>query len=268
MMKFGSFVQVAIGAVLVLPAVTLEQGGGGSLEETLRRTLRALEDLGGLEQRLAAHDASAVAEVKRFTEPAPADSAARQAADRQLEELRGEVAALEARVETADARGSGAGAAPPDMPGDTSLAPVTTGLDEAARRALRSIVPQSTATTATTAKPEPEPAPVQREALEPEGYLADALRLGRALYLQGRYEESLAVLEPTELGPTALYWRARGLERLGRFDEALACYRSLSADAAGSFEAERAKEDAEFLEWRIAFERRTAAKRGTEANKP
>jgi tetratricopeptide (TPR) repeat protein len=263
MMKFGSFVQVAIGAVLVLPAVTLEQGGGGSLEETLRRTLRALESLGGLEQQIAARDPSAVAELMRWTEPAPADSAARQAADRQLEELRGEVAALEARVEPEVDRGSGAASA--DMAGDTSLAPATTGLDEAARRALRSIVPQSTAT---TAKPEPEPAPVQREALEPEGYLADALRLGRALYLQGRYEQSLAVLEPAELGPTALYWRARGLERLGRFDEALACYRSLTADAAGSFEAERAKEDAEFLEWRLAFERRTAAKRGTEASKP
>jgi tetratricopeptide (TPR) repeat protein len=263
MMRFGSFVQVAIGAVLVLPAVTLEQGGGGSLEETLRRTLRALENLGSLEQRIAARDASAVTALMRWTEPAPADSAARQEADRQLEELRGEIAALEARVEPEVDRG--AGAAPPDMAGDTSLAPATTGLDEAARRALRSIVPQPTAT---TAKPEPEPAPVQREALEPEGYLADALRLGRALYLQGRYEQSLAVLQPAELGPTALYWRARGLERLGRFDEALACYRSLTADAAGSFEAERAKEDAEFLEWRIAFERRTAAKRGTEASKP
>jgi len=265
MMRFGSFVQVAIGAVLVLPALTLEQGGGGPLEETLRRTLRALEDLGGLEQRLAAHDVSAVADVKRWTEPAPAGSEARQQADRQLEELRGQVAALEARAEpeVTPAGGAVSSGAPPSR--NPSLAPATTGLDEAALRSLRSIVPQSAES---TPKPEPQPAPVQREPLEPEGYLADALRLGRALYLQGRYEQSLAVLEPAELGPTGLYWKARCLERLGRFDEALASYRSLSTDAAGTFEAERAKEDAEFLEWRMAFERRAASQRPSEVKKP
>jgi hypothetical protein len=150
-----------------------------------------------------------------------------------------------------------------DLPGGP--APVaTTGLDESMRRRLGELEPLAVPSPASGAAPAAAAAPRLR-AFEPEGYAADALRMARAHYKQGRWNEALLLLEQ-RAGATAAetYWRARCLEKLGRDAEAAAAYEAVVTDPAAGEDAVRAKGDLEFLRWRLDFEarRRTAAGKG------
>ena len=87
------------------------------------------------------------------------------------------------------------------------------------------------------------------------------LRLARAFYRQGRWEQALALLEGRAASPEQAWWRARCLDKLGRFDEAVAAYEALVADPEGGAHALRAREDLEFLRWRLRFEARREAAR-------
>ncbi len=266
MSSAGMFGRAALAAVFVIPAVALQGRAPDSLVDALQRTLDALDSLAQLELRVQAGEPGAVQAVLAATE-APLPAELRD--DAALLALRGDVARLESALDEAHA-----GAAT-HVPGHTGLEPqaefadlpppvATTGLDEAMRRRLGELQPSVAVAPAAGSAPSAAAVPHVR-AFEPEGYTADALRLARAHYKQGRWAEALQLLEQRP-GATAAenYWRARCLEKLGRDVEAAAAYEAVVADPAAGEEAARAREDLEFLRWRQAFEarRKVAAGKG------
>ena len=90
--RSGLLVPAALAALFVVPTVAWQDGTPPSLEESLRRTMAALEALAGLNQRIEQGEIEAVPQLLQATEPA-------LGADEQsgplLTQLRGEVAALE-----------------------------------------------------------------------------------------------------------------------------------------------------------------------------
>ncbi len=276
MLKFNYFTNLGLATLVVVPAVTLGTSQNESLEQTLKRTLHALDQLAAIEQRLATGDATAVSAVLAATElPLPTPPDRPQARDELLDTLRGEVARLEGEVELVE---SGAQVAPtrpkPATNGkvdDVGVPPppaATTGLDDAARRLLgaRTSVPVVTPTTQPSSSMTSRPVASTARAFENDGYAADTLKLGRALYRQSRYAEALVTFEQRREDAECSYWRARTLEKLGRDSDAITAYGEVIALKDAGAHADRAKEDLEFLEWRLSFEKaRPAAK---ETKKP
>ncbi len=264
MSRTGLVSNAAIGVLLLVPALTLQGRSPASLEEALESTLRALEALGAIEQRIAHSDPEAVGVLLASTEPAPE---APQALEHALLDLRAEVSSLECELDGLHAQTAGPAQQDPQAQdadagaGGAPIAP-TTGLDDATRRRLA-----GSALSAVEPLAQVEPlaaagaAAAVLHSFEAPGYMADALRLARACYRQGRWHEGLALLEGRDGTPAETYWRARCLEKLERNDEAIAAYERLVADPAGGWEAARAREDLEFLRWRLDFlARRGAAK--------
>ena len=261
--------RAALAAVFVIPAVALQGQGPDSLAEALQRTLAALDGLAQLELRVNAREPGAVEAVLAATEPALAPELRDDAT---LIALRGEVAALEAALDEVH---SGAAT---HVPGHVGAAPIeglehlpppvpTVGLDEGTRRLLGDLQPGAAigAAPATTSAGTPASAPGKRaRRFEPEGYTADALRLAKAYYKQGRWSDALALLNGNEATSAETYWRARCLEKLGRDDEAVRAYEAVVADPDAGEDAARARQDLEFLRWRLDFEARRAqaAKKG------
>lgn len=271
MLKFQYAINLGLALVLGVPAITLGVQANEPLEVTLKRTMQALEQLASVEQRLQDRDVSAIHAALVFTEPAIAVPAQEpEARDALLDDLRGQVERLQ---RDADALESVAPTdAPPALlqllPENVEReaerhAPATTGLDDSARRLLgASALPASTAASAPVA---PAPGKLEgaavlggKQAFEPETYAADALKLGRAYYRQGRYDQALAAFETLNKDPDALYWRARSLEKLERTADALAAYGQVLALPNAGYAGERAKEDLDFLTWRLEFDKTRA----------
>lgn len=256
-MRTGLFTNAAIATVFVVPALTLQGEAPARLETSLERTLVALETLKGLGRSVEGGGREAVGALIASTEPALPDARQR---DELLETLRHEVSALERELDglhASEREGPAGGARPPALQGLPGVAP-TQGLDEATRRSLeqprgaRARVPAPNATNAGEAPAAPDAAP-EKLRFEPSGYTADALTLARALYRKGEWLEALALLEGRDERPAETYWRARCLEKLERNTEAVAAYEAVIARPDGGWEAKRAKEDLDFLRWRMKF---------------
>jgi hypothetical protein len=256
-MKFHYAFNVGLGMVLLLPAWTLGGQSTGSLEQDLVRTMQAIEALGGLERRLADGDAAGVEEALLWTEQ-PAGEASTQ--EESLLELRREVHELQTLADALDPdwtprgpvetepvpRPKGAEAVTVPRP---QVAP-TTGLDAETRARLE-------ATSVVVGAPQGRSARARApQAFEDEGFVADPLRLARIRYRQERYQEALDALAGHEADPEVRYLTARCLRALGRDHEALANYRALAEQENAGVRAEDARYEAEFLEWKIAFEQR------------
>jgi tetratricopeptide (TPR) repeat protein len=272
--RSGLFLPAALAALFVVPAVALQDGSASSLEDSLRRTVLALEALAGLGERIEGGEQEAVGQLLAATE-APLDDEAQ--ASQALSQLRGEVAALEIELDALHA------AVPGALPGHTGARPVderglplipTVGLDDQARALLGAAAGSASDGSATapvaggaagTGAGQPAGAARPKRSFEEPGYTADPLRLAKALYRQGRWEQALSVLDGRATQPEAAYWRARCLDKLGRFDEAAAGYEALVADPEGGEHARRAREDLEFLRWRREFEQRQETARGQSA---
>lgn len=273
MLKFNYALNLGLATLLVVPAVTLGSGGEDSLEATLQRTLKALDQLAAVEERLQNGDATAIPTVLAATEaPLPAPAEDPGARDTLLENLRHDVARLQSETEQLESRATSV--VPPSSAPTTNtvtansvtttateVPAATTGLDDALRAQLArtsgaSAAPTSSPAAATPASNSPANAANTR-AFEAAGYAADALRLGRACYRQGRYTEALAAFEQRLEDVECAYWRARTLEKLGRDTEALAGYSAVIARKDAGTHAERAREDLEFLQWRVDFEQRS-----------
>jgi tetratricopeptide (TPR) repeat protein len=266
MMKFQYAVNLGLATVLVVPAVTLGIGQNDALEVTLRRTVEALDQLAAIEQRLHDRDPGAIHDALRFSEAAlevPADRP--QARDELLVGLRGEVARLQRESEALEARAATPQSTPvlPPPPelevSPTAQGPATLGLDDAARRKLsvraKPVVAPASLDTVPQLESASPPAREPKQAFEADGYAADAFRLGRAYYRQGRFDLALQSFEADATNPEAMYWRARALEKLGRNADAIAAYGRVIALPEPGFCGERAKEDLEFLQWRLEFDR-------------
>ena len=256
MMKFSYVTNLAIATVLVVPAVTLQTGSAGSLEESLSRTLVALENLAGIEQRIEAREPGAVMDVTRWTETAMETGEDPGANDRLLDSLRAEVSQLQTQVDLARKRTTGDTGSTGALPGWTGeAAPTTYGLDEDMRRRLAGGGRLAGARGGDVKPGGAGAAPVAAVAFEEEGYAADAMMLARAYYRTRRYEEALEALEARRTEPEGRYWMARSLEKLGRSQDALEAYLEVIEMPAAGPLAERAREGTDFLRWRLEFER-------------
>lgn len=278
MLKFNYFTNLGLATLVVVPAVTLGTSQNESLEQTLKRTLHALDQLAAIEQRLNSGDATAVPAVLAACElPLPTPPDRPQARDELLDTLRGDLARLEGEIELVESGSSATPAHPKartsDKLNDVDVPPppaATTGLDDAARRLLgaRTSVPVTTpaAQQPSSATNTTRPAPSSARTFETDGYAADTLKLGRALYRQSRYAEALTTFEQRREDAECSYWRARTLEKLGRDADAVKAYGEVIELKDAGAHADRAKEDLEFLQWRLSFEKaRPAAK---ETKKP
>jgi len=282
MLRFNFAINAVLGTLLVTPALTLGVQHNDSLEATLKRTAASLEELGRIERRLRERDPSAIADAVNATEPALAtsngDGSARDAA---LGDLRGVVSKLQSELDelenkatpqqlTQIARIPTFDVAPENT--QPSKAELTVGLDDALRRRLgerpRPLMVEATRSASNKSEPLTSQS---KTAFESENYAADALRLGRAHYRQGEYDKALAALESGQ-DAESLYWKARCLEKLAREADAIKAYNAVIALPDGGYSSQRAKEDLEFLEWRIAFQKtrakNTEGAQAAGANKP
>lgn len=274
MLRFNFAVNAVLGTLLVTPALTLGVQHNDSLEATLKRTVASLEELGRIERRLRERDPSAIADAVNATEaPLATSNGDGSARDAALSDLRGVVSKLQGELDelenkatpqqlTQVARLPTLDIAPESM--QPTKADLTVGLDDALRRRLgerpRPLMVESTRSVATNTE---QLSTNAKTAFEGETYAADALRLGRAHYRQGEYDKALAALESGQ-DAESLYWKARCLEKLGREADAIKAYNAVIALPDGGYSSQRAKEDLEFLEWRIAFQK-TRAKSATGA---
>jgi tetratricopeptide (TPR) repeat protein len=268
MMKHSFTIGVGLALLVVLPTAGFNQQAPESLQQALDRTIAALEQLAGLDQRLSQHDTSAIRDARAWTEPALAVPADRpQARDEELDQLRHDVVALQGALD-GDTR---IGATPVDSAGlnpatagsqpAITATPATTGLDEAARHGLSA---PSNAPTNTAKNVVPVPAPAAKRAFEPSGYSADALEFGRALYRREKFDAALVQFESQGTNIEATYWKARCLDRLNKQSEAIAAYNQVIASPSAGALVARAKDDVEFLAWRIAIESATKPASGKE----
>jgi hypothetical protein len=246
-----------------VPAVVLGEDELDTLERTLAGTVRALEVLAGIEERVATGTPGAVIEVRAVTEAATLDARER---DERLAGLREEVGLLQAELDALESPIRVPLAAQPIAgAGGASATAVTSGLDEATR-ALLGRPPGEGPPVARGTAAEPRAGARTTAVAAPviEGaYVADPLGMGRACYHAGRFADGVVALATLKADPEALYWRARCLERLERLDEAANDLRRvLELVGEEGYAARRAKTDLEFVEWKRSFLKRLPGEEG------
>jgi len=253
MLRFNYIVNVGLVGALVLPPILLR--GPQELDQALADTVAALDGLVAIEADVKSGEDAALGRIRTLTEEPYADERER---DDLLVRLREDVNRL---LMLLDAAETGADTlAPTRAPGAAApevVGAATVGLSDAQRAALSTINPPVTgpSTPPGAAGATRTEAPVS---FEPEGFSADPVRHGRAYYRAGRYVEGLKMLRLREGEPEADYWSGRCLERLGRDEEAIAAYTRVIDQPAGGGLAARARNDREFIQWKLEFGRREA----------
>lgn len=256
MMRHAISLNLGLATLFVVPAVTLRGQEPLDIVGRLAATVRALEDLAGLQERLSG-GSGGVSEVLAATEAPIGDARAR---DESLTRLRGETAGLQMRYDEILAEGHavGLGALPfvgPDAEqAETWVRSVaTTGLDDQQRAALSRLPEGGFGSMHSTG---------DRRSFEDEpGYTVDAVAQGRLLTRAGRYDEALVLLQDRP-EPEARFWLARCYEELGRREDALALLVALEGDEqAGSFQR-RAKYERGFLQIKAQIEQRRGTRGG------
>ncbi|MDZ4774722.1 MAG: hypothetical protein SGI72_16480 [Planctomycetota bacterium] len=218
MMKFGFALNALAGAALVATAVGFTDGDAKSLEISLDRTMRELETLVGLRDRIDKGDRDAIADVLKLSTAPAVD---RKVDDARLDTLRVEVARLEMQRD-------GLAPLPKKSDADTKSKSTKNKAD---------VTPDANLT-----------------AFEAVGFSADLVKQGEVLFRADRFNECIKVLERAPDDPRALYWTARSLEHLDKTDEAIAIYTRISAEKSAGWAGERARADLEFLKWKQSTE--------------
>lgn len=257
MMRFQTAIAGLLATLLGVP-VLLGQGHVASLQDALAGTVRALEVLKGLEQRLEQEPAATLGLILSATEPPVGDEVQR---DRRLESLRNEVSLLQMDLDAMQSPmlgsdGSVQGTLGTRLPLETAGLPsgagITTGMDDELRALLTGVRPgRESALVRGEAASEGLTGPTPSGPAS-EVYTADPLRNGIACYRAGRYAEAHALLAPLD-DASALYWLARTLERLERLDEAVQVMERAIAKGGQASELRRAQTDLEFLRWKRDF---------------
>lgn len=240
MMKYQTVLAGAFGALLLVPTFATQDTGGG-LQRSLEETVRALEVLAGIQKGIQQGAPNSVSLVMQATEPATGDA---QSRDAQLVGLRDEVNRLQGVSDRMNEAGNPSQTVETLLQGKPEEAlrlSVSTGLSAHDRGAL-----QSGASTNGTS---PAAQPVAAPAVYTE---ADPVRQAQTLYRSGRYADCVVFLDNKTSNLEAAWWRARALEQLERWPEAIDGYKQASASTDPAL-ARRAKQDLEFLEWKRDF---------------
>lgn len=262
MMRLQAAFSAGLAAVLVVPGTLVDERALRRLELALDETVRALEVVTGLEQRAEGQLAPDL--LRAVTEGPILDARGR---DEQLQALRNEVSLLQMELdalEPGEAVAEQALEQPPASaaPAVEGLTGITTGFDEGLRLLLGDL---HRAPAESALPPVVAAAPIPATSPEQAGYSADPVLEARACYFAGQHERGLSLVEPLSEDPNALYWKARLLEKAERLDEAIAALQKVLTLTGTGREAERAKTDLEFLEWKRGFVRRMD---GPEGEKP
>lgn len=261
-MRYTPAIGIGLGLVVVLPALGGPQQQQ-DLEHALSETVRALAVLTGIEKDLHTRPAEQAVELARSaTEPAFGDDRSR---DEQMQMLRKDVGRLQMTMDelsgsttTGDTSSTGA-TTPTDGTTPLPSVTITTGMDDRLRAQL-SGEPITTFTRrdgGSRGSAVPTPARAKADAA------ADALRQGQALLRANKPKDALIVLRAVESDVRAKYWMARSLEKLERIEEALDLYRAVSAAPDAGYLAQRATNDADFLEWKRDFAKKLESGSGT-----
>jgi len=237
MMKYQTVLAGAFGALLLVPTFATQETGGG-LERSLQETVRALEVLAGIRKGVEQGAPNSVALVMQATESALPDP---QARDAQLVTLRDEVNRLQGladRMADAATQSETVSQLLESKPEDAKRLSISTGLTPQDRGALQS------GSIGAGQTPIANSAPVYTE--------ADSIRQAQTLYRSGRYADCVLFLDNKNANLEAVWWRARALEQLERWPEAIDGYK-LAAASTDPVLARRAKQDLDFLEWKRDF---------------
>jgi len=263
MMKHSVGIATGLASLLILPAA-LGQQEVERLSKALNEISHAIDVMTGIDQALQEEPARGIDLVLSATE---APHLEQRGLDDRLGSLRKEVSLLQMEVDALESPGATmtlqpfvrSGPARVDgVPDSMVTPPVVTGLDDSLRAAIsqrevsrvgRSDPLALSGTGASTDAFEAVQSP------EHGGYTADSLGQAQACYRVGRYQQGLDLLRELE-DTTALYWKARCLERLERLDEALTLLTRVVAEEGESYAGRRAAKDLEFLEWKQAFLRK------------
>ena len=247
-MRAGYVSHMLLCALFAVPAVTLQGVDLDSLSAALNATMVALEELTGLEQSSQGRNASSISRICELTEAPSSDPARR---DGMLESLRREVSELQMRVDGQ----LGAPVQPRTENGlgvlERPSAP-TQGLSDAMRAALSGANDGFLGGSLDALPGGSVRSALASAAFEPQGYAADPLRLAITCFRAGIYSKALLALGDRN-DQASRYWRARCLDRLGRGNEAQAEFEKVAADASGVELADRAREELEFLRWRLSL---------------
>lgn len=124
MMKYTGTLALGMGVIFGVPAFTLGGGLPGSLTDALADTVRAIDVLTQVEERLETGEAIPAGAVKKLTEVAILDPRGR---DELLNTLRNEVGSLQANVDIAEAANAAAMPEIDPLNGTNAFGPVFPG---------------------------------------------------------------------------------------------------------------------------------------------
>ncbi len=250
MLKFQQVINMGIASILVIPAVALQGDRGQGLEAALEDTIAALDHLVRVRDTRDVADPETREMIVAATE---APIAAGPQRDQYLDTLRRDVNVLTMQLESVEQSPKqrqmiqGSSNAPQvDFNGTGRTSQPTTGLSEQERRNLAGIQAPLPGVNMK--------APIATIAIEEDGFVVDRLLLGQSYYRAGRYLESAEILSRQPGNAEAVYWYARCLEKLERFDEAIDLYGSVLKLTESTYLADRARNDLEFLTWKREFQ--------------
>ena len=273
MMKSIGTIQLALGTLFVVPAVTGQDQGDGSLRSQLSATVSSLEYLRELRDSAASGDVDAISAIVATTE-APRDSGA--AAGSYLETLRTDLARLRFQMDrllgdpdevraimtlpASVVRTLGLGdAAATGTSGTAATAPITgpaaigaaigpaapsAGMDAGMLHRIEAELLPLDSVTDSARRRGGEPL-----SLESASYVAAPVRLGRLYVRSGRPAEAIAVLELQPESIDRTYWLARAFQAQQRHEEAADLYRQLLADPAAAAFKPHVERDLKFVEF-------------------
>jgi len=261
MMKHSVGIATGLASLFVLP-MALGQQDVERFNEALNEISHAIDVMTGIDQALKEEPDRGIGLVLSATE---APHLEQRGLDDRLGSLRKEVSLLQMELDALESPSAtmtlqpfvrsepAADGGSPDARVESPVRTMITGLDDSLRAEIsRRETSQAgrpfsgTGTGMSTG--------TNRSAEGPEhgGYTADPLGQAQACYRTGRFQQGLELLEELE-GTTALYWKARCLDRLERLDEALALLAQIKAEEGDSYEGRRAAKDLEFIEWKQTF---------------
>lgn len=264
MMKHQTTLVTGLATLLVAPPILFGDELQDTLEQALAGTVQAIEVVTGLQEKLTEDPEGAIPLVLSVTE-APDTSGQEQ--DERLSSLRQEVSLLQMQLDAMEnpdvastatggsVLGTTTGNAGSSGTASAALLPRTqTGLSPSVRALLarnaspRTANPALQQTTRTvTAAPQPT--------VEKDSYSADPLGQAKASYRAGRFADGLVLLEGRTDGES-MYWRARCLARLDRYDEAIETLTKVIALEGDSYTGKRAATDLEFFQWKRDFDKK------------